>query len=347
MIASTRTYDRSTIYFVACGILLFWLAVALAEPLLLSSDEASWSLLPYSELTIDKSALNYQPPSWFRTGSKHILGTDELGRDVLAGIIHGAWTSLFLTFWTLLIAIVAGGFLGTVAAYYENDGIKASVVEFLLWGIALTIGAYTIVYAQTSYDVVIGMGLCLMLYVLIRVVGTRLPLRKYVFPIDDMVVGLIQVQESIPALFILVAFVGIFSSYGMWSLVGILAFFYSCIVCKYTRNEAKITKGLSYVQADRVSGFSDIYIMVKSIFFNVFPRLVPILVHAISAIILVEASLSFLGLGLAVEEVTWGKMIASARAAPHAWWMAVFPGLAIFSITYSLHVVSETTRKSV
>jgi peptide/nickel transport system permease protein len=65
---------------------------------------------------------------------------------------------------------------------------------------------------------------------------------------------------------------------------------------------------------------------------------------AISSAILLEASLSFLGIGVPPQEVTWGAMLAESRKT-NAWWLALFPGICIFIAIISLQALSNYWRK--
>jgi peptide/nickel transport system permease protein len=69
---------------------------------------------------------------------------------------------------------------------------------------------------------------------------------------------------------------------------------------------------------------------------------------AVSAAILIESTLSFLGFGIGHESASWGSIIASARHYPQAWWLIIFPGLAIFFTVLSCNIIGErlTRRKS-
>ena len=76
------------------------------------------------------------------------------------------------------------------------------------------------------------------------------------------------------------------------------------------------------------------------------PALVTIL-FGVSGVILAESALSFLGIGVPFDTVTWGSLIASGKENFNAWWLVVFPGLAIFFTSWSLNVLADELRKKI
>lgn len=86
----------------------------------------------------------------------------------------------------------------------------------------------------------------------------------------------------------------------------------------------------------------------KIVFRHVLPNSVaPVLVSgafAIAGAIIYEAALSFFGLGVSATTVTWGSLLNASRAASNAWWLAIFPGLAIFISVVSYNLIGEGLR---
>jgi peptide/nickel transport system permease protein len=106
-----------------------------------------------------------------------------------------------------------------------------------------------------------------------------------------------------------------------------------------------VVKEEQYVAAARVSGASDFRIMWRHIVPN---ATAPIIVQAtvsVSYAILAEASLSFLGLGVEADTPTWGLILADSRSfMSRAWWLAVFPGVAIMATVLSLNFLGDGLR---
>jgi peptide/nickel transport system permease protein len=82
-------------------------------------------------------------------------------------------------------------------------------------------------------------------------------------------------------------------------------------------------------------------LMVRYIVPNLLPTLRIVFIFSLVSNILTESTLSFLGLGLPINEVSWGSMLNEGRKNLSAWWLTVFPGLALFLVVYTLNLMSE------
>ncbi len=161
--------------------------------------------------------------------------------------------------------------------------------------------------------------------------------------VDILGMRLIEIFEAIPTLFLLLTFVAFFerSLYLIMVIIGLTSW---PGFARYARAEYLKLRGLDYIQAARASG-----IPLPSILFrHMLPNaLAPILVTAsfsVASAILAEAVLSFLGLGL-VDEPSWGQMLNQAvRSSSFNWWLAVFPGGAIFLTVFAYNLLGEALR---
>ena len=102
-------------------------------------------LVPFSagEINVEDA---FQPPSWCL--SSHFLGTDNLGRDILAGIIYGCQTSLWVGFPSMLLATFIGLALGLLAGYFGNTGNRATIVSLVLYLVAFFLSWFYGFYLQ-------------------------------------------------------------------------------------------------------------------------------------------------------------------------------------------------------
>ena len=101
---------------------------------------------------------------------------------------------------------------------------------------------------------------------------------------------------------------------------------------------------MEYIQAGQSLGFSEARIIFKHALPNgVAPALVAI-AFGVAAAILIESSLSFLGVGVPPDVVTWGSLISSGRQNYAAWWLVIFPGLAIFVTVAVYNLLGEGLR---
>jgi peptide/nickel transport system permease protein len=115
--------------------------------------------------------------------------------------------------------------------------------------------------------------------------------------------------------------------------------------CRITRSQALYTKNLNYVNASRALSYSEVNIMFTQILPNIVGPILVIATLGISGAILIEASLSFLGLGTQPPTPSWGGMLATAReqlfTAP---WISIFPGMFIFLTVLGLNLFGDGLR---
>lgn len=242
---------------------------------LLGAVLAPW-IAPYdpNEMTLDMM----QGLSW-----AHPLGTDDLGRDLLSRILHGARVSLFVGVATVAIALVVGVTLGLLAGYFGG------------W-------------------------------------------------VDLVIMRYIDLQWAFPNFIIAVYLVAVFGT----GLVNVIVAISLAFVDDFARVARSMTLSLreeQFVDAARTMGFSHGRILFR----HVLPSaMAPIIVQAtvsVSYAILGEATLSFLGLGVEATTPTWGLILADGRGfVSRAWWLGVFPGLAIMLVVLSINFVGDWLR---
>lgn len=268
-------YSQGVLYFPALVDLpLLGRLVEPHPPTPLPGDLVVRTLLPYDPLGPDLSA-HLQAPS-----AGHFLGTDGLGRDVAARLLHGARISLFVGAGGTLAALALGLLLGALAGHYGGvtDGIISLVVD---------------------------VALCF------------------------------------PSLLLALALVSLTSSRGPWALVLVLAATRWARIARYTRGEFLRLRRGDLVRAARAAGAGEGRILARHLLPN---ALAPVLVTAAfsaAGAILLEASLGFLGLGVAPPLPSWGSMLADARSGAGAWWLVVFPGLTVFAALAAYGLIGE------
>lgn len=164
--------------------------------------------------------------------------------------------------------------------------------------------------------------------------------------VDMMGMRIVEIFEAIPTLFLLLTFVAFFgrSLYMMMIIIGLTSW---SGYARYTRAEFLKLRKQEYVQAAVASGLS----LPSILFRHMLPNgVAPLLVAAsfgIASAILAEATLSFLGLGL-VDAPSWGQMLDQAvKSSTFNWWMAVFPGGAIFMTVFAYNLIGESLRDAI
>jgi peptide/nickel transport system permease protein len=112
-------------------------------------------------------------------------------------------------------------------------------------------------------------------------------------------------------------------------------------IARFIRAELLRIRNLSYIEAARAMGFSEFQILLKHAIPNALGPVLITLAFGIASAILLESTLSFLNIGVSDEDVSWGKLLSYARQREEAWWLAVFPGLAIFITVTIFNLIGE------
>jgi peptide/nickel transport system permease protein len=232
---------------------------------------------PYNPTSIDVYNVLSAP------SASHLLGTDELGRDVLTRMLWGSRISLTVGFVAVGIAISIGILIGSIAGFYGGriDSLLMRFVDIML---------------------------C--------------------FPTFFLILAVIAVvEQSISTIMIVIGFTG-------WMDVS-----------RLVRAEILTLKERDFVLASRAIGADDFRVIARHILPN---ALSPVFVSAtfgIAGAILTESGLSFLGLGVVPPDPSWGNILTSGKDnITVAWWLSVFPGLAILFTVLSYNLVGEGLR---
>ena len=113
------------------------------------------------------------------------------------------------------------------------------------------------------------------------------------------------------------------------------------------RGEFLKIKNLEYITAAKALGLSDWKILFRHALPNAVTPVIVLAASMVSGMILTESSLSFLGIGLPVEQITWGSLLRQAEQNTSAWWLAAFPGLCIFAVVVIFNQLAENLRKEI
>ena len=219
-----------------------------------------------------------QPP-----GGSHLFGTDELGRDLLARMIHGGAVSLAVGFTAAALALIVGSLLGSLAGFYGG--------------------------------------------------GT-----------DWLVSRLIEVVLCFPFLFLMLAVVAFFPQ-SLLTIVLALGFTSWTSEARLVRAEFLRLKQREFSEAARASGARDGRIILRHLLPNALAPVISLASFGIGSAILVESALSYLGLGVPLPMSSWGSILSSADDhMGQAWWLVLFPGLAIFLTVAACNILGDALR---
>ena len=268
-----RDLLRDKAAFVGFVVLVLLVLMAVLAPLLAPYDPAQQSLLD-----------RLLPPFWMEGGTtEHILGTDNLGRDVLSRMIYGARISLLVGVTVVVIAGSVGVTAGLVAGYKggKTDSIIMRIVD-----------------TQVAFP-----GLLLALIIL-AVVGPSVGTVIFVLALNGWMV-----------------------------------------YARVTRGAVLSVKEREYVEAAELIGAKSKRVIFRHVLPGLSAPLITLSILEFARIILAEAALSFLGLGIQPPETSWGLDVSIGREYLfNAPWLIIFPGIAIALTVLSANMVASWLR---
>jgi peptide/nickel transport system permease protein len=224
-----------------------------------------------------------KPPSWLGGPEQYLLGTDELGRDIVSRLLFAIRVSVFVAILGTIIGAVLGTFLGFLAAHARG------------W-------------------------------------------------VEEVIMMMVDVQASVPFLIIALAVLAFFGNS--------LTLFIIIMGINGWEGYARLTRGMvlsatthGYAVAVRSLGARPMRIYGRHILPNIASALIVQFTLNFPSTILLETSLSFLGLGIQPPLTSLGQMLGAGRNhLIFAWWISVIPGLIIFFTTLSISIVGDWLR---
>jgi len=276
----------------------------------------------------------------------YLLGTDELGRDVFARMLQGAWVSLTVGFVAVGLAVIIGVFLGGLAGYYGQSYIRLGEVILTLLAIWMAVGwsrlsgVYLILIAAVSTFVLVAM----LIRRLEKSYGLFSLLDARLLSVDAVITSLIDIMLCFPSFFLILTVVALLpaSIYNIMIVIGLTSWMGAA---RFVRAEFLSLREQDFVTAARALGVSDWRIIFRHMVPN---AIAPVLVSStigIAGAILTEAGLSFLGFGVPPPHATWGNILSDGKNylfdAP---WLTIIPGVAILLVVLSFNLFGEGLR---
>jgi len=162
--------------------------------------------------------------------------------------------------------------------------------------------------------------------------------------VDVLISRLVDILLGFPYLIFAIGLMAMMGP-GLWNIILALAYKEWVIPARVVRGETLVTRELEYVEAARALGASRWHIMLREILPNVLSPVIVVATIRMAHVIILEASLSFLGLGVQPPTASWGSMVSDGRAfILEAWWVSTFPGLAILLLVLAINVASQGLR---
>lgn len=163
--------------------------------------------------------------------------------------------------------------------------------------------------------------------------------------VDDVIMRLGDIQLAFPFILLAIMFLVVLGS-GIWNLILVLGVGQWVTYARIVRADTLSLREKEFVEAARALGDSTFSIIFRTILPNILAPLTVIASFNVAGVILSEAALSFLGLGVPPSVPTWGSMLAESRdtLVANKWWLAVFPGVAIMLTVMSFNILGDWLR---
>ncbi|MDV7103603.1 ABC transporter permease [Vibrio sp. TH_r3] len=239
---------------------------------------------PYDLANLNWFDAFLQPGKIGTGGYYHVLGTDNVGRDMLSAIFYGLKTSFSIGLTSGIIALSIGILIGLTAAYF----------------------------------------------------GGR---------VEAILMRIVDLQLALPAMLLALVLVSALGQ-GIFQIITALVIAQYAYFARTTHGAAKAERGKDYIEAARSTPLPDNYILFKHMLPNILPPLIVVATVQIAGAIALEATLSFLGVGLPITEPSLGSLISNGFKYIHTnrYWLSIFPGIALMIIIIAINLVADHVR---
>jgi peptide/nickel transport system permease protein len=275
----------------------------------------------------------------------YLFGTDELGRDVFARMLQGAWVSLTVGFVAVGISVLVGILMGGLSGYYGERSVR--VHHVLACFLVLVGGGFL-----AAENLAVGAILCFIALALVPIsrnrAFNRYPRIRFLFAgtfsVDTLIMRFVDIMLCFPSFFLILTVVALLppSIYNIMIVIGLTSWEGTA---RFVRAEFLSLREQDFVTAARALGVNDLRIIFRHMIPN---AIAPVLVSAtigIAGAILTEAGLSFLGFGVPPPHATWGNILSDGkRFIFDAPWLTFVPGFAILIVVLSFNLFGEGLR---
>jgi ABC-type dipeptide/oligopeptide/nickel transport system permease subunit len=202
------------------------------------------------------------------------------------------------------------------------------------------------ILSRIIYGARISIFIGIVVIVLATVIGILAGLAAgYLRGWTDVVISrLVDILLGFPYLIFAIALIAMMGP-GLQNILLALVYKEWVVPCRVVRGETLAAREVEYVEAARALGASRRHIMLHEILPNILSPVIVVATIRMAHVIILEASLSFLGLGVQPPTASWGSMVADGRSFMlEAWWVSTFPGLAILLLVLAINIASQGLR---
>ncbi len=313
---------------------------------------------PVPFLPADQDVAEVRKPP-FQSG-EHLLGTDELGRDLLSMIIHATRKDMSVAFFATLLAGIIGIFAGMIATSGASGFMhfKRAEILFILFFILPSFFYSFVILPRLLRDILpFSVLLQALLSIAAFAAGILIPARllaaffrrgalakKVSLSPDPLINRIIEITVSIPVIYLIIMLVGSLGGQSTTILILAIGLTGWPGIARLTRAEMLRIREQNYYRAAAALGLKRWQMILHHALPNAIGPVLTALAFGMANAILIESFLSFIGLGFPPDTATWGSLLNAGRQDLSSWWLSVFPGLAIFLIVLSLNVSGEKWR---
>jgi peptide/nickel transport system permease protein len=339
----------------AISFLILLVVVGVLADLFVSGNGGGF--ISFTPNEISQYTQSYQAPGFVQVdGRVHLLGTDGIGRDVASRLLFGIRTSLAIGVLSSLVSFLIALLLGIISGYFGDQAIKIHWLHLLVViGILPILWIWSQEWALRTDTVNAGSihrgwGI---LYFSLAVVPVNVLLsrlnklrgRKISLPVDTIIVKLIEIFRSIPGLFLLLTLFSLVSRPSLLNVIIIIGLLRWPHMTRLLRAEIMKVRAEHFITAAKTLGLPDWRIIMNHVIPNSIGPVIVTMAFTMSSAILIESTLSFLSIGLPPDLPSWGAILNDSRTYFSAWWLAVFPGILIFSTVLAFNFIGDSLNE--
>ena len=270
-------YRRSPVAVVALAVIVALLGLAFGAPLVSPQDPYDLAMLNFADAFL-------RPGETGSGGYVHLLGTDNVGRDMLSAVFYGLRTSFVIGLSAGALALAIGVTVGLMAAYF----------------------------------------------------GGRL---------ESLLMRVVDLQLSMPAILLALVLVAMLGQ-GVGQIILALVVAQYAYFARTTHGAASVERGKDYIEAARSTPLPTRRVLFRHLLPNVMPPLIVVATVQVASAIALEATLSFLGVGLPLTEPSLGTLISNGFKYIHSdrYWLSIYPGVALMITVVAINLVGDQVR---